>query len=61
MVLHADRVKGYALCVRSGRDFRKVVGRDGGQFWFRTVDQALEELLDVPYLSENIVVVRSKW
>ncbi|MCE4300337.1 hypothetical protein M0411_17320 [Xanthomonas hortorum pv. vitians] len=61
VILHAERKRGYAMRIDDGTESRVVVDRDGMQLWFRTVDQALEDLADVPYLSENLIIVRSNW
>ncbi|WP_274503491.1 hypothetical protein [Xanthomonas campestris] len=47
--------------IDDGTESLVVVDRYGMQLWFRTVDQALEDLADVPYLSENLIIVRSNW
>jgi len=61
IVLKASREKGYALWIESDGDIRKVVNDNGKQVWFRTVDQALDELINVPYLSEIFIIERSNW
>ncbi|MFS8372940.1 hypothetical protein JH314_02495 [Xanthomonas campestris] len=61
VILHAERKRGYAMLIDDGTESRVVVDRYGMQLWFRTVDQALEDLADVPYLSENLIIVRSNW
>ncbi|CAD0353990.1 hypothetical protein CFBP2533_38940 [Xanthomonas hortorum pv. pelargonii] len=47
--------------IDDGTESRVIVDSHGMQLWFRTVDQALEDLADVPYLSENLIIVRSSW
>ena len=50
-----------SLSVENAGDFRRVVDGHGRQLWFRTVDQALEELANIPYLSEEFSIDRTDW
>ena len=43
------------------RSGKKVIDVKGKQIWFRTVDQALDELINLPYLSEMFIIDRSNW
>lgn len=61
VILKASRIDGYALWIENVGDIRKVVDDRGNQVWFRTVDQALDELINVPYLSNQITVDRTSW
>jgi len=61
VTLKACRVRGYALWIENDGDVRKVIDREGRQIWFRTVDQALDELINIPYLSETFTIERSSW
>ena len=61
VILKASRIDGYALWIENVGDLRKVVDDRGNQVWFRTVDQALDELINVPYLSKQITVDRTNW
>ncbi|APP79211.1 hypothetical protein ABQZ99_018185 [Xanthomonas hortorum pv. vitians] len=61
VILYAERKRGYAMRIDDGTESRVIVDSHGMQLWFRTVDQALEDLADVPYLSENLIIVRSSW
>lgn len=61
VILKAHRIEGYALWIKNAGDVRQVVNDIGEQVWFRTVDQALEDLINVPYLSEEFIVDRSNW
>lgn len=61
VTLKACRVRGYALWIENAGDVRKVIDREEKQVWFRTVDQALDELINIPYLSETFIIKRSNW
>lgn len=61
VTLKASRIRGYALWVENAEDVRQVVDDQGDPVWFRTVDQALDELVNVPYLSEIFIIERSNW
>lgn len=61
VILQASRIDGYALWIANVGDIRKVVDDRGNQVWFRTVDQALDELINVPYLSNQVTVDRTNW
>lgn len=61
VILKANRRHGYALSVENAGDLRRVVDGHGRQLWFRTVDQALEELANIPYLSEEFSIDRTGW
>lgn len=61
VILKANRANGFALWVENAGDRRRVVGAGGRQVWFRTVDQALDELVNIPYLSERIIIDRKDW
>ncbi|PRE73175.1 hypothetical protein C6Q21_03905 [Burkholderia multivorans] len=61
VILKASRRYGYALSVENAGDLRRVVDARGRQLWFRTVDQALEELANIPYLSEEFCIDRTDW
>ncbi|MCO8590380.1 hypothetical protein [Burkholderia multivorans] len=60
-ILRADYRKGFALAVSDG-SVELSVTDDGNQpYRFRTVEMALDELANVPYLSERIIVDRQAW
>lgn len=61
VILEANRENGFALWVENAGDSRRVVDGGGRQVWFRTVDQALDELINIPYLSERFIVDRKDW
>ncbi|SEO35020.1 hypothetical protein SAMN04490369_107414 [Vreelandella aquamarina] len=61
IILKANRINGYALWIENVGDIRKVVDDRGNQVWFRTVDQALEELINISYLSNQITVDKTNW
>lgn len=61
VILKANRINGYALWIENVGDIRKVVDDRGNQVWFRTVDQALEELINISYLSNQITVDKTNW
>ncbi|KZE31458.1 MULTISPECIES: hypothetical protein [Betaproteobacteria] len=61
VILKANRRRGYALSVEDAGDLRRVIDDHGRQLWFRTVDEALEELANVPYLHDAFLVDRSCW
>ena len=61
VALKADRNRGYALWLQNAGETLRVVDNAGHQVWFRTVDQVLEELVDVPYLDQGYVVDRTDW
>lgn len=61
VMLKANRSKGYALWIENAEDVRQVVNDRGDPVWFRTVDQALDELINIPYLSETFIIDRSNW
>lgn len=61
VILKANREYGFALWVENAGDIRRVVGNGRRQVWFRTVDQALDELANIPYLSDRFIVDRKNW
>jgi len=61
VIMKASRRRGYALSVENAGNVRRVVDGHGRQLWFRTVDQALEELANIPYLSEEFSIDRTDW
>ncbi|WP_287496930.1 hypothetical protein [Pandoraea sp. CB10b_02] len=61
VILRADYRKGFALAVSDG-SVELSVTDDGNQpYRFRTVEMALDELANIPYLSERIIVDRQAW
>lgn len=61
VILYAHYRKGFALTVSDGSVERPVTDHRNRRYWFRTMEMALDELANVPYLSERIVVDRKAW
>ncbi|KAB8198401.1 hypothetical protein FKV24_002255 [Lysobacter maris] len=61
LVLKADRKKGYSLWVCEADGPCRVLTDRGHQLWFRTVDQALDAVADIPYIDRNLIIDRSSW
>lgn len=61
IILIANRAAGYSLWIENNQDILKVVDDRGEQIRFRTVDQTLDELINISYLSDLVFVDRTHW
>lgn len=61
VILYAHYSKGFALAVSDGVLEHPVIDHENHPYWFRTVEMALDELANIPYLSEKILVNRKSW
>lgn len=61
IVLYANYRKGFGLAVYDGKAEREVRDGHNEPYWFRTVEMALDELANISYLSDRIIVDRATW
>ena len=61
VILIANRNSGYSLWIENNQDILQVVDDHGEQIRFRTVDQALDDLINIPYLNDLVFVDRTHW
>ena len=61
VILKAHYKHGFALSVSDGIIGHIVTDDENRPFFFRTVEMALDELANIPYLSDQIVVDRKLW
>jgi hypothetical protein len=52
---------GYLLTVRDGRLVYKILNQRGRQMKFRSIDQALDTLSDVPHLLPEVAINVAQW
>lgn len=61
VILRADSLRGFAMLVADGRKAIRVVDGNNRPHRFRTVEIAMDELIDVPFIAERIVIDWSRW
>lgn len=61
VILHAHYAKGFALTVSDGVIEHPVTDEQNHPYWFRTVEMALDELANIPYISDKIMIDRKLW
>ena len=64
VILRAGYFRGFSMLVMDDRNSRKVirvVDDNNRPHRFRTVEIAIDELIDVPYIAERIIVDCSRW
>jgi hypothetical protein len=60
VILRADYMRGFTMLIANDHKAIRVV--DGNRpHRFRTVEIAMDELIDVPFIAERIVVDWSRW
>ena len=59
-VLVANNTTGFALCARQNRCLHRVT-QDDRPVIFRTIEQALDTLADVPHLGPEIAINIASW
>ncbi|MFO2462219.1 hypothetical protein OOJ96_18785 [Pseudomonas sp. 15FMM2] len=61
VILRAHYKNGFALSVFDGVIDHTITDEENRQFFFRTVEMALDELANIPYISDQIMVDRRLW
>lgn len=61
VILRADYLRGFTMLVADDRRAIRVVDSKNRPHRFRTVEIAMDELLDVPFISDRIVIDWSRW
>lgn len=61
VILRAHYKNGFALSVSDGVIDHTITDEENRQFFFRTVEMALDELANIPYISDQIMVDRRLW
>jgi hypothetical protein len=60
VILRVDNRRGFAMLITDGCKSIKVVGDGNKPHRFRTVEIAIDELIDVPCVAERIVIERGR-
>ncbi|MUV22482.1 hypothetical protein GNZ25_14165 [Burkholderia thailandensis] len=60
-LVYADVKRGFSLQITVGAESYSVVERDGSPLYFRSVDQLLDVLLDVPNVSHIASIDMRSW
>jgi|ADIG01.1.fsa_nt_gi hypothetical protein len=61
VILRADYLRGFTMLVADDRKAIRVVDGSNRPHRFRTVEIAMDELIDVPFIDERIVIEWSRW
>lgn len=61
VILHAHYSKGFSLVVSDGIAEHAVTDDQHRPYCFRTIEMALDELANIPYISEKITVNTKSW
>ncbi|WLI34272.1 hypothetical protein [Pseudomonas sp. FP818] len=61
VILRAHYKNGFALSVSDGVVDHTITDEENQPYFFRTVEMALDELANIPYLSEQIMIDRKFW
>ena len=61
VMLRADYWRGFTMLVLDDRRAIRVVDDNNRPHRFRTLEVAMDELIDVPFIAEHIVVDCSRW
>ncbi|MBN8714286.1 MAG: hypothetical protein J0H50_09995 [Xanthomonadales bacterium] len=61
VMLRADYWRGFSMLVLDDRRAIRVVDDNNRPHRFRTLEVAMDELIDVPFIAERIIVDCSRW
>lgn len=61
IILRADYLRGFTMLIADEREAIRVVDGNNRPHRFRTVEIAMDELIDVPFIAERIVIDWSRW
>jgi hypothetical protein len=61
VILRAHYKNGFALSVSDGVIDHTVIDEENRPYWFRTVEMALDELANIPYIADQIMIDRKYW
>lgn len=61
VMLRADYRRGFTMLVLDDRRAIRVVDDNNRPHRFRTLEVAMDELIDVPFIAEQIIVDCSRW
>jgi hypothetical protein len=61
VILRADYMRGFTMLIADDHKAIRVVDGNNRPHRFRTVEIAMDELIDVPFIAEQIVIDWSRW
>lgn len=61
VVLHIHASRGFSMTVTDGVSEHLITGEHNRPHYFRTIEMVLDELANIPYISEKIILHTKHW